>query len=148
LCLDWLASHDLDGLRVLDFGCGSGILALAACLLGSARVVAVDHDPQALLSTSDNASYNHVSEQQLVVRHSEEFSVDDPFDIVIANILVGPLVDLAQLFTRLLRTGGRIVLSGILANQVDQVVAAYPEVDFDAHEQDGDWVRLAGVRAA
>jgi ribosomal protein L11 methyltransferase len=148
LCLDWLARQNLDGLRVLDFGCGSGILALGACLLGARQVVAVDHDPQALLATRENAAYNQITDEQLMVLGPAEFSSDDGFDVVIANILANPLLELAPTFMSLLQPGGALVLSGLLADQADQIVAGYPEVDFDEPSRSGDWLRLSGVSRA
>jgi len=148
LCLQWLAARDLTGLRVLDFGCGSGILALAACVLGAEEVVAVDHDPQALLATRENAAYNQLTDAQLVVREPGDLSAGAGFDVVVANILANPLLELTPTFMRLLRPGGMLVLSGLLADQADQIVAGYPEVRFDAPVQEGDWLRLSGTKHA
>jgi ribosomal protein L11 methyltransferase len=153
LCLEWLAAQRLDGLRVLDFGCGSGILALAACVLGAGQVVAVDHDPQALLATRENAAYNQISGGQLIVQEPAELAGDGNFDVVVANILVNPLLELASLITALLRPGAMLVLSGLLANQAEQIRAGYPGVRFDGEElgeelgeENGDWLRLSGVK--
>ncbi|MFP6817437.1 MAG: 50S ribosomal protein L11 methyltransferase [Pseudomonadales bacterium] len=146
LCLEWLASRDLGGARLLDFGCGSGILALAACALGAGEVVAVDHDPQALLATRENAAYNHVTSEQLIVQEPTEIAVGGGFDVIVANILANPLLELAAEFVALLRPGASLVLSGILADQTDQVVDGYPGIRFDAPVQDGDWLRLSGVK--
>ena len=148
LCLEWLAARDVTGLRVLDFGCGSGILALAACVLGAEQVVAVDHDPQALLATRENAAYNQVTDAQLVVQEPGDLSVGAGFDVVVANILANPLLELAPEFMRLLRPGGMLVLSGLLVDQADQTVAGYPEVRFDAPVQEGEWLRLSGIKHA
>lgn len=146
LCLEWLASRDLGGARLLDFGCGSGILALAACALGAGEVVAVDHDPQALLATRENAAYNHVTSEQLIVQEPTEIAVGGGFDVIVANILANPLLELAAEFVALLRPGASLVLSGILADQTDQVVDGYPGIRFDAPVRDGDWLRLSGVK--
>ena len=148
LCLEWLAGQQLDGLRILDFGCGSGILAIAACVLGAQQVVAVDHDPQALLATRENAAYNRVRGAQLTVQEPAELSGEGAFDVVVANILANPLLELASLITALLRPGGMLVLSGLLANQADQILAGYPGVRFDAPVHDGDWLRLSGSKRA
>lgn len=148
LCLEWLAGQDLHGLRVLDFGCGSGILALAACVLGARQVVAVDHDPQALLATRENAAYNQVTPEQLIVQEPTELSGEGGFDVVIANILANPLLELASVFMALLRPGAALVLCGLLANQADQIVKGYPGVQFDVPMHDGDWLRLSGVKCA
>jgi ribosomal protein L11 methyltransferase len=152
LCLDWLAGRELGGLDVLDFGCGSGILGLAALTLGCRSVLAVDHDPQALLATRDNAAYNALADGRLTVGTGE--LVDGRrFDVVLANILAGPLVDLAGKLRSALRPGGQLVLSGLLAEQVPEVAGAYPELDFGSpsFEQDdagGCWACLVGTAPA
>jgi ribosomal protein L11 methyltransferase len=146
LCLEWLASRDLHGQRLLDFGCGSGILALAACVLGAGEVVAVDHDPQALLATRENAAYNHVTPEQLIVQEPTEVAAGGGFDVIVANILANPLLELASEFMALLRPGSALVLSGILPDQTDQLVDGYPGIRFDAPIRDGDWLRLSGVK--
>jgi ribosomal protein L11 methyltransferase len=150
LCLGALAALDLQGLRVLDYGCGSGILAVAACLLGASRVVAVDHDPQALVATRDNAAYNSVGEAQLAVLEPQSLrdsSVADEFDVVVANILANPLVSLAPDLTRLTRRGGRLLLSGLLETQAPMILEAYPDVTFDDPVSDAEWIRLDGRRS-
>ena len=131
---------------MLDFGCGSGILALAACLLGARRVVAVDHDAQALLATRENAAYNQVTAAQLIVQDPADLSADGGFDVVVANILANPLLELASLFMTLLRPGGLLVLSGLLAHQEDRVVKGYPQLRFEAPTRTGSWLRLSGVK--
>ena len=151
LCLDWLSRTRLDALSLLDLGCGSGILALAALKLGCARVWAVDHDPQAILATTQNAAYNGVRDQRLVVAGNEILAGAGHFDVVVANILAGPLIELAGLITQLTRPGGRIVLSGLLANQIDGVRSAYLEMDFidpeiETDEQGAEWARLVARR--
>jgi len=123
MCLEWLDGQDLAGKCVIDYGCGSGILAIAAVLLGAARVDCVDNDPQALESTATNAARNGVSGQ--VHCFSPERFVPHRVDVVLANILAGPLVELAPRLTGCARPGGRIVLSGLLEEQADEVVAAY-----------------------
>jgi ribosomal protein L11 methyltransferase len=146
LCLEWLASRDLQGQRLLDFGCGSGILALAACVLGAGEVVAVDHDPQALLATRMNAAYNHVTPEQLIVQEPTQIAAGGGFDVIVANILANPLLELGSEFVALLRPGAALVLCGILADQADRVVNGYPGIRFDAPMRDGDWLRLSGVK--
>lgn len=146
LCLDWLAAQNLQGRRVLDFGCGSGILALAASLLGASHVVAVDHDPQALRAVRDNAAHNGVAATRLTVRHGSKFVARSCFDVVVANILAQPLIDVAPSLTAALVEDGTLVLSGLLADQAEQVARAYSEVSFAPPHRDGDWVRLVGVR--
>jgi ribosomal protein L11 methyltransferase len=147
LCLDWLAHQSLAGRRLLDFGCGSGVLALAARLLGCSEVVAVDHDPQALLATTDNAAYNALADQQLTVGDGAVLAGIEPFDVVMANILAAPLQELAPQITSLMKPGASLVMSGILESQVAAVAAAYPglevsEVEFEADDQGGRWARL------
>lgn len=147
LCLQWL-SEILGGgqgtsLSVLDYGCGSGILGIAAAKLGAASVLGVDIDDNALIAAGDNATNNQVA---LALRHSKE-PLDERFDIVIANILTNPLCVLAPLLAGRIAPGGRIVLSGVLAPQAAQVIAAYAPwlVLHVGAERDG-WVRLEGHR--
>lgn len=147
LCLEWLASTPLAGLRVLDFGCGSGILALAAQLLGARSVVAIDHDPQALAATLENASINGVGAPRLVVGDPEllmHASQSEPYDVIVANILANPLIALAPLLSSRLAPGGALVLSGLLEAQGDAVKAAYPGIRFDPVTQIEDWIRVSG----
>jgi len=123
LCLEWLDGLDLAGQRVIDVGCGSGILAIAALRLGAAHAVAIDHDPQAVLATRENAARNGVAERLTVL------GADSPSppsaDVVVANILAGTLIELAPRITALVAPGGRLALSGILADQAEGVLAAY-----------------------
>ena len=144
LCLEWLAEQDLDDRALLDYGCGSGILAIAAMLLGAKRVTAVDHDPQALAATRENATRNRI---RMHVEPSQGFSPVEPFDIVIANILAGTLVDLAPRLGECLADDGRLILSGILSDQIERVVAAYPTFTFQPPRQMQDWVLLRAERA-
>ena len=144
LCLEWLADHPPTGASVIDYGCGSGILAVAALALGASAVQAIDHDPQALSATRANAERNGVAERVTTAAAGAAPSVAD---LVLANILAGPLVELAELLSGAVRPGGALVLSGVLTGQSDGVAAAY-EPWFGAlevTERDG-WVRLDGVR--
>lgn len=149
LCLEGLAAMPLEGRRVLDFGCGSGVLALAACLLGAARAVAVDHDPQALLATRDNATYNQIDADRLPVMTPEALARAPEalrgFDVVVANILANPLVRLAPVLTGYLASGGRLMLSGLLAEQARTIRDAYAGIEFAAPVQEAEWIRLDGV---
>jgi ribosomal protein L11 methyltransferase len=148
LCLRWLAGHVIAGQRVLDFGCGSGILAIAAALLG-ARVVAVDHDPQALMATRENAAYNAVDESALKVLSVDAWQRErheHSFDVVVANILAAPLQSLADEFEQALVSGGSIVLSGVLVEQAQQVMSSYVVTDFDAPVVEAGWACLTGTR--
>ncbi|MDD5579241.1 MAG: 50S ribosomal protein L11 methyltransferase [Methylobacter sp.] len=145
LCLHWLASHDLTGKTVIDYGCGSGILAVAAILLGAKEVHAVDIDPQALTATADNALKNHVQDK-IKCFLPEQFS---PFqaNVVLANILAKPLIDLSEQICSLLVPGGQMVLSGILFEQSESVMSAYKQnIDFERPVQQEEWIRLEGIR--
>jgi ribosomal protein L11 methyltransferase len=144
LCLQWLDGNPPAGLSVIDYGCGSGILAIAACKLGATRVHAVDIDPQALQAARTNATRNDVADS-LVISFPEEPAVQ-PADLVIANILANPLVELAARIGSLVRLHGRLLLTGILRDQAEYVMSAYAaRFDFSAPVQRGEWVLLEGV---
>lgn len=144
LCMQWLDGHPVKGKRVIDYGCGSGILAIAAARLGASEVYAIDNDPQALQATSDNARMNNVDN---VVRVAEPGSIAGQADILIANILLEPLLSLQQSFSDLLVAGGQLVLSGLLAEQRQVIESAYSkDFTFEACEQMQDWVRLSATR--
>ena len=146
MCLAWLDGADLTGKTVLDFGCGSGVLAIAALLLGAERVLACDIDPQALLATRENATLNGVSDR-LECCLPDAMPTQASFDLVIANILAGPLVSLAPQLLGYCASGAALVLSGILNAQANEVMAAYaPDIRFAPPARQGDWTRLAGVR--
>lgn len=143
LCLGWLEAHVQGGESVLDFGCGSGILAIAALKLGASRVRAVDIDEQALLAARHNAMQNRVEDRFVATAEAGE----GPAQLVVANILAHPLIVLAPLLTRLTAAGGRIALSGILAAQANEVRAAYASgfvIDELVHEE--GWTMLGGIR--
>jgi ribosomal protein L11 methyltransferase len=145
LCLRWLARELRAGETVLDYGCGSGILAIAACRLGAARVVGTDVDPQALVASRANAMRNGV--EVAFVRVDRLRGERMPFDVVVANILANPLMLLAPALARRVRPGGRIVLSGILDAQAVTVIAAYRQwFNIAICDSDEGWVALAGVR--
>ena len=148
MCLSWMAGAIQPGQRVLDFGCGSGILAIAAALLG-ATAVGVDHDDQALLATTENAHFNGVDSTQLQVFSLASWQANggvhySPFDVIAANILAGPLQQLAEHFCDCLKPGGQVVLSGILPEQTNDVMAAYPLIDFVDPVIEDDWACLIG----
>lgn len=144
LCLEWLDSLDLRGQSVLDFGCGSGILAIAALLLGAEQAIAVDHDPQALLATRDNAGRNGIDPNRLIVLTPEELTNAAQADVLVANILAAPLISLAPTLLDHLKPEGSFALSGILADQADAVAAAYRHCQLDPVNKNGDWVRISG----
>lgn len=142
LCLQWLAAELRGGETLLDYGCGSGILAIAAAKLGAARVLGVDIDDNALQATRDNAAANAVT---LDVRHSAQ-AIAERFNVVIANILTNPLCVLAPLLAQRLAPGGRLVLSGVLATQAQQVIDAYaPYLALRIGATREGWVRLEGT---
>jgi ribosomal protein L11 methyltransferase len=123
LCLEWLDAQPAVAGCVVDYGCGSGVLAIAAALLGAARVVCVDNDPQALEATAANAARNAVADRVHCL--APEAFAEAGADIVLANILAGPLMRLAPRLTQCVRAGGRIVLSGLLEEQLEEVAAAW-----------------------
>jgi ribosomal protein L11 methyltransferase len=144
LCLEWLEAASLNGREVIDYGCGSGILSIASVRLGARTVAAVDLDPQALIATRDNASRNGVGEH-IVTR-----APDEPLaaaDVLLANILSEPLVELAPRFAALVRPGGSVVLAGLIVTQAGPVTLAYrPWFDIRPSGAHDDWVCLHGVR--
>jgi ribosomal protein L11 methyltransferase len=145
LCLHWLDGQDLRDKLIVDFGCGSGILAIAAAKLGARQVYAIDNDPQALQATQTNVKLNSVDD---IVQLVEASSIGPASaDILIANILFKPLLELRHEFFRLLVPAGRLVLSGLLAEQQQALQEAYHEqFAFDACEQMQEWVRLTAFR--
>lgn len=143
LCLDWLASHDLVGKTVIDYGCGSGILAVAAVLLGAREAHAIDIDPQALTATRDNAVKNNLA-NQIKCYLPEQFTAASA-DIVLANILAQPLINLAGRIAGLVAVGGHLVLSGILNEQAGLVSEAYrPYIKLNPPATQEEWCRLEG----
>ena len=145
LCLQWLDGLELAGKTVLDFGCGSGILALAALKLGAKHAIGVDNDPQALLASVDNAERNGVNEQLQVFLPEQEPVQQYP--IVVANILASALIQLVGLLASRVQAGGVIALSGILHNQAEEVLASYaPYFEELQVTQLEDWVRIDGRR--
>lgn len=145
LCLEWLDSLDLAGKQVTDFGCGSGILAIAALKLGAKSAVGVDNDPQALTASIDNAGRNAVADR-LTVFLPQDFD-GAPADVFVANILAGPLGELAPTFAAAAKPGAPFAISGILDGQQDELLTRYGEW-FDALRVDlrEDWVRISGRR--
>lgn len=143
LCLRWLAETVTPGADVLDYGCGSGILAIAAMKLGAARACGIDIDPQAVLAAQQNAAQNGVA----ITLATAEQDIAAPAQIVVANILANPLTVLAPLLARLTRPGGQIALSGILVEQADAVLEAYTsQFTMTRAAVDEGWVLLTGCR--
>jgi len=145
LCLRWLDGADLAGKTVIDYGCGSGILTIAALRLGAIRAVAVDHDPQALETTRANAEHNGLADRLLCCPPEEV--PEEPDDLLLANILTGPLVELAARLAALVRTEGRIAVSGILHDQSARITSAYaPWFRLDRPRTADEWVLVSGCR--
>ena len=149
LCLEWLDGIGVAGKTVLDYGCGSGILAIAALKLGAISATGMDIDPQAVTASLQNAAENRVADRLTLVGSDADLA--GRFDIVVANILAGPLVQFADSITARLARGGMLALSGVLCEQADEVMAAYtPRIEFDEpvfRDQDGQmWSRLTGKR--
>ena len=145
LCLAWLADHLVPGESVIDYGCGSGILAIAAKKLGAGRVVGTDIDDQAVAAARANAADNRV---EVAFTASTRFT-SRPADVVVANILSNPLKVLAPLLTSLVRPGGRLILSGVLERQWQEVAAAYaPAIALELCAVDSGWTCLLGRRGA
>ncbi|WP_420592244.1 50S ribosomal protein L11 methyltransferase [Bacterioplanoides sp.] len=146
LCLQFL-DQEVEGEElVVDYGCGSGILGIAALLLGSEKMVGVDIDPQALTATRDNAGRNNISDDLYDVFLPDK-TPDVKADIMVANILAGPLQALAPDIARLTRSGGKLALSGLLAEQAEEVSQCYSQwYNMNPAKQLGDWVLLTGTR--
>ncbi len=146
LCLQWLDKCKLEGKDVIDYGCGSGILAIAALLLGANSSVCIDIDPQALLATADNGKRNHIASNRIST-HLPDQAPSEPADVVIANILAGPLTELAPRLAALTKPGGQICLSGIVASQAESVMRTYNQwFDFEPVASKEDWVRLVATK--
>jgi ribosomal protein L11 methyltransferase len=145
LCLEWLDGAALAGRQVIDYGCGSGVLGIAALKLGAAHVLALDIDAQALIATRDNALRNGVAEAITVQLVADAPLA--PVDVVIANILAGPLEQLAPTMAALVSAGGSLVLSGVLRDQAEAVARRYaPWFDMGPVACRDDWVRIEGKR--
>ena len=145
LCLEYLDSNPPKNLHVIDFGCGTGILAIAAAKFGAKSVIAIDNDPQAVLSSKENVAKNKC--ENTITIHSINHGNDRKCDLLIANILANPLVELEPLFSDLVHTNGMLLLSGILKEQVDRVVKCY-SINFSNIEvaNKGEWFRISGKR--
>lgn len=156
LCLDWLTEENLKDKVIIDYGCGSGILGVAALLLGARQVYAVDIDPQAVLATKQNAERNHVGDrlQAFLPDEFQSYCKDSdiiPVDVMVANILAKPLIELAPYLTSLLKPQSRIVLAGLIESQTESVKEAYQpyftldDVHAFTTQEDHHWQRLSGT---
>lgn len=142
LCLEWLANFPLQGKTVMDFGCGSGILALAAYYLGAKRIVAIDHDPQAIQATRLNAYKNNIDDKVLhtVLADSPPEQI---CDVVIANVLLLPLLQFRKDFAKAMASTSKIILSGILDQQLEQMKQVYePTFKFDKIHSKNEWLLI------
>ena len=150
LCLEWLEQTELEGSLLIDYGCGSGILSIAAVLLGASKVIAVDNDPQAIIASQANRDSNHIDERFLACYLPDEIPLrylPRQADVLVANILAGPLQQLAEKFSSLVAVDGFLVLSGILPEQAESLLTCYGAW-FTMEKpivRDG-WVRLCGIR--
>ena len=148
LCLEYLDNNPPKNIDVIDFGCGSGILAIAAAKLGALRVLAIDNDPQAVISSKDNI-INNQCESMIKTIHSKDEIDFEGCDLLIANILTNPLIELAPRFAALVNPDGGLLLSGILKKQVDRVEDCYSEyfTNLEVSNMD-EWYRVTGTRTA
>ncbi|OOE91079.1 50S ribosomal protein L11 methyltransferase [Salinivibrio sp. AR640] len=144
LCLEWLDSLDLNGKTVIDFGCGSGILAIAAIKLGAERVIGIDIDPQALLASKDNAERNGVADK-LHLYLPKDQPADLKADVVVANILAGPLRELSGVIKGLIKPNGQLAMSGVLDSQAEDVANHYRDrLDINPIVEREEWCRISG----
>jgi len=141
LCLRWLEAHVRGGERVIDYGCGSGILAIAAGLLGATSIDAIDIDPQALIATQENAQRNQV----LLSTHLARHEAMEPADMVFANILAAPLKLLAPTLEALVRPGGFVILAGLLHRQIEEVASCYRKIRLTPWQTQEGWALLVGL---
>ncbi|OEF16520.1 50S ribosomal protein L11 methyltransferase [Aliivibrio logei] len=146
LCLEWLESIDLTGKTVIDFGCGSGILAIAAIKLGAAKVVGIDIDPQAITASKDNATRNGVADQ-LALFLPQDQPENLVADVVVANILAAPLRELSSIITAHVKPGGALAMSGVLDTQANNVASYYSDnFTLDAIAEQQEWCRISGIK--
>ncbi len=145
LCLEWLDAAEISGKQILDFGCGSGVLAIAALLLGAAQCDGTDIDPQAITASRDNALANQVSDQ--LALYLPDDMPDNKYDLILANILAGPLTELSEQLANYCHPGADIVLSGILETQSEKIIRAYsPWFELDPIAVKDEWIRVSGKR--
>lgn len=147
LCLRWLDQQDLAGKTVIDYGCGSGILGIAALLLGADKVIAIDNDPQALLASRDNAQRNNIADNTLITCLPDEIPKNLLADVMVANILAAPLIQLAPGISNLTAAGGLLCISGLLESQINAVCEPYlDQFSFQAPTLESDWTQLSGLK--
>ena len=150
MCLRSLDRYITKGMQVIDFGCGTGILAIAALKLGAQQALAVDNDPQAITATTQNAERNQVASEHLTVALPEDVAwapIQESADVVVANILAGPLEVLAPQLKSLVKSGGRLILAGLLTDQAEALIDAYvPEIELTIEQEIEGWVLLGGKR--
>ena len=145
MCLEWLDAHDIANKSIMDYGCGSGLLAIAALKLGGRQAACIDIDPQAIIAARSNAERNRVSERMLTC--NTETLLRNSYDLVIANILSGILIDLSSALTKLVTHEGLLVLTGILEEQAETVISAYaPQIPLSIILERDGWVLLAGEK--
>jgi ribosomal protein L11 methyltransferase len=148
LCLEWLATNPPQELTVIDYGCGSGVLSLAALKLGANKVYAVDIDEHALQATLSNASKNNLPKSKLLISLPQQL-IDTPADLLMANILCGPLLELAPHVAKLIKSGGSIILSGILEDQAELITNIYASwFDLLTLKERNGWVLVHGQKKA
>lgn len=148
LCLRWLDQQDLNGKTVIDYGCGSGILGIAALLLGAKQVIAVDNDPQALLASRDNAERNNIAADRLTTYLPEDLHANLLADVMVANILAAPLISLAPKLCAMTKPKGLLCLAGLLENQIDAVSAPYSEqFMFFPPSIESEWAQLSAQKS-
>jgi ribosomal protein L11 methyltransferase len=146
MCMQWINDQDFTDQLIVDYGCGSGILGIATLLLGAKKVLGIDIDPQALIATKENAKRNGLPEDAMPVFLPGDFP-NAQADVMLANILAGPLAELAPALNALTKVGGKLCLSGILQHQAESVMAAYIEwFDFDPITHQEEWVRLTAIK--
>jgi ribosomal protein L11 methyltransferase len=151
MCLGALDAAMSGGESVVDFGCGSGILAIAALKLGASKALGVDNDPQALAASRDNAARNKISADQFDAVMPEDGRLSawsNVANVVVANILAGPLLSLAQELIQLMAPGGRLLLTGVLEEQAAELIEHYAHVGLEVTDRRDGWVLLSGVRPA
>jgi ribosomal protein L11 methyltransferase len=140
LCLEWVATHELNNKTIFDFGCGSGILSLAALAKGASSIVAIDHDEQAIIASKQNLDLNaHINPELLSV------STDWPaktFDLILANVLANPLIEFADRLIAALKPGGHIILSGLLAEEKTPILKAYRALSLVDIKQEDEWLLI------